>query len=184
MNELTMELRAATVAERTITGVVAPYDEVSYLTPHRKGERVKRGAFAKSIAERSTRIPLFLAHEHGIPVGLSTLWSDDATGLTASFRVAEGARGDEALEAASDGRLGGLSVGFVPVKQLRGRDGVMEVREGKLMEVSLTALPAYDSAAILSVRAARRDPIAEMLERIGPTPEIDLSPVALPGLAW
>lgn len=184
MNELTMSLRAATIAERTITGVVAPYDEVSYLVPVPGGERVKRGAFGKSIAERATKIPLFLAHDHAIPVGLSTLWSDDASGLTASFRVADGARGDEALEAASDGRLSGLSVGFLPVRQSRGKDGVMEVREGKLMEVSLTALPAYDSAAVLAVRSARRDPIAEMLERIGPTPEIDLSPVAYSGLVW
>ena len=47
MTELAMEIRAVDVDERTIAGVVAPYDEISYLTPDPAGERIIRGAFRK-----------------------------------------------------------------------------------------------------------------------------------------
>ena len=36
-------------AERRIVGVVAPYDETTYLVPDPGGERIMRGAFKRSI---------------------------------------------------------------------------------------------------------------------------------------
>jgi hypothetical protein len=180
MNELAMQLREASPAQRIIVGVVAPYDEVSYLTPHAKGETIRRGAFGKSIAERGLRIPLFLAHQHGVPIGLSRSWSDDAAGLTGTFYVSPGASGDEALAAAEDGRLSGMSVAFLPVQQGRGAGGVMEVREAKLAEVSLTAIPAYEAAEVLAVREAAAPNYAQqVLAALPPAPQLDLTPMPL-----
>ena len=62
MNEVLMELRRVDLAERIAVGVVAPYDEVSYLTPHIEGERIKRGAFARSIAHHRGGIPALRNH--------------------------------------------------------------------------------------------------------------------------
>ena len=91
---LAMELRAVSMDERTITGVVAPYDEVSYLVPDPKGERVIRGAFKKSILQRPTKIPLCRNHEHGRAIGMSREWADGPEGLTGTFHVrALGLRG-------------------------------------------------------------------------------------------
>ena len=56
MHELAMELRSVDEPQRLVVGVVVPYDELTYLTPDPRGERVKRGAFARSIAHRGDRI--------------------------------------------------------------------------------------------------------------------------------
>ena len=174
MSTLTMELRAADVDARTIDGIVAPYDAVSYLVPNPGGERIMRGAFAKSIRQRSARVPLFRHHDHSRAVGLSSAWDDGSSGLAASFAVRSGTVGDEILEEARDGYLSGLSVGFKELIGSRGKDGVHEVREAQLVEVSLTAVPAYAEATVTAVRSASVEDIRAMF---GPAPVVNLSPL-------
>lgn len=148
MSELAMELRGADMDARTITGTVVPYDEVSYLVPDPSGERIARGAFAKSIRQRADRVPLFRNHEHGVMLGSSRSWADGADGLTAVFGVRPGQLGDEVLEEVRGGWLPGLSVGFRALTRARGQDGVTEVREAQLAEVSLVTIPAYEGALV------------------------------------
>jgi HK97 family phage prohead protease len=174
-DQLAMEIRNVDVEQRTITGVVAPYDSTSYLVPDPAGERIMRGAFGKSIRQRETRIPLCLNHDHSGAVGMSTSWVDGDDGLTATFRVREGERYDTVLTDVRGGFLPGMSVGFVPLVRTRGADGVVEIREGKLMEVSLVLIAAYDGAQVLAVRAAER--IHELLKPFENPPAVNLSPV-------
>lgn len=148
ITELAMELRGADLDARTITGTVVPYDEVSYLVPDPAGERIARGAFAKSVRQRGDRIPLFRNHDHGTMLGSSRSWADATDGLTGVFRVRPGELGDAVLEEVRDGWLPGLSVGFRALTRTRGGDGVTEVREAQLAEVSLVTIPAYDSALV------------------------------------
>ena len=59
-DQLAMEIRSVDDAERRIVGVVAPYDETTYLVPDPGGERIMRGALQGSIdhdrgAEKSSR---------------------------------------------------------------------------------------------------------------------------------
>ena len=70
------------------------------------------------------------------------------------FHARPSVAGDEALEEARDGYLPGMSVGFVPVQHRRGRDGVREIVEARLLEVSLVPIPAYEGARVLAVREA------------------------------
>ena len=70
---LAMEIRSVDLEERTLVGVVAPYDEVSYLVPDPGGERIMRGAFAKSIRQRSDKIPLHDNHGTDRRLGISTV---------------------------------------------------------------------------------------------------------------
>lgn len=178
MSELEMSLRSVDIDQRLITGIVSPYDEISYMTPDPSGERIMRDAFTKSLKERATKIPLCRAHNHAHALGMSREWLDSPDGLTATFHVRKSALGDEALEECRDGYLTGMSVGFMPVRQARDRAGVREVREARLMEVSLVVIPAYDGARVLAVRAAEP---AELLALFPPVPvQIDLSPIAAP----
>ena len=174
MNTLPMEIRAVDMAERTITGVCAPWDEVSYLVPDPGGERIIRGAFSKSLRQRVDRVLLFRAHDHTRAIARSRQFTDDEHGLTGVFHARPSVAGDEALEEARDGYLPGMSVGFVPVNDRRGPDGVREIVEARLMEVSLVPIPAYEGARVLAVREA-----AAGIEF--PALDIDLSPI-LP--AW
>ena len=173
--DLAMELRSVNVDTREIEGAVQVWAETSYLTPDPSGERIMRGAFAKSIAERGTRIPLCLAHNHERAVGMSKRWAEDASMLSAVFGVRPGELGDQALEDARDGYLPGLSVGFLPIKQTRAADRVIEVREAKLFEVSLVLIGAYDGSRVLAVRNAQS--LDDLLAPFRNPPVVDLSPV-------
>ena len=83
--------------------------------------------------------------------------------------------GDEALEEARDGYLSGMSVGFAPLNQTRGSDGVREVREARLLEVSLVVIGAYEGAKVLAVRNAQD--LDKLLAPFQNPPHVDLSPI-------
>jgi HK97 family phage prohead protease len=151
---LPMELRRVDAEARSITGVVAPYDEVTYLVSNPGGERIKRSAFNRSITQRGTRIPLCVNHDHSHAVGMSTRWEETTEGLEGTFEFRNSTRADEVLADVKEGYLTGLSVGFLPVDTARASDGVMEVREARLFEVSLVLIGAYDSARVLAARQA------------------------------
>ena len=174
VDQLPMELRGVEATRREIHGRVAPYDETSYLAGDPGGERMARGCFAKSIRQRETRIPLVLHHDLARAVGMSRSWQDTTAGLDAVFGVRRTAEGDQALDDIRDGYLPGLSVGFLPLARGRGFDGVVEVREARLYEVSLVLIGAYDGAKVLATRQARLDallaPFRNRPPRIDPTP--------------
>ena len=119
---LHMEIRNVDMSERTITGVCAPYDEVSYLVPDPNGERIIRGAFSKSLRQRADKVLLFRGHDHSRAVARSRTFADNDNGLVGVFHARPSLLGDEALEEARDGYLPGMSVGFKPLQQRRGED--------------------------------------------------------------
>jgi HK97 family phage prohead protease len=175
MFQLPMELRGVDGEGRTIDGVCVPYDEISYLTPNPAGERVLRGAFAKSVQQQASKVFLFRGHDHAHPVGRAVRFEDRPDGLYGSFSVRRSVLGDEVLADVREGYLPAMSVGFKPVQARRGRDGETEVVEAQLKEVSLLPLGAYEGAKVLALREAdvMRTPTA-------PFDDIDLSPT-LPG---
>lgn len=175
MSDLAMELRNVNVDKREIFGAVQVWNETSYLVPDPRGERMVRGCFRKSILERATRIPLCLKHNHDRAIGMSKSWDDDTSELRAVFGIRPGKLGDEALEDARDGYLPALSVGFAPINVGKGRDGVPEVREAKLLEVSLCLIGAYEGSRVLAVRNAQD--LDELLAPFANRPDINLSPL-------
>lgn len=175
MELLGMELRDVRPSERLVIGLVAPYDETSYLTPNPAGERINRGAFAKTLRQRSGAIPLLRNHETAVSMGTSRSFAETPEGLLGEFVVHEGERGDALLEDARNGYLGAMSAGFLPLVHRAGSDGAREVAEAKLVEVSLVALPAYESAGILSVRSAQSR--EAMLAPFRARPDVNLAPL-------
>jgi uncharacterized protein len=175
MDTLAMELRDISESERLIVGVIAPYSETTYLTPDPAGERILRGAFKKSIAQRGGKIPLCRAHDHSVKLGTSRRFTDDASGLIGEFVVNPGGPGDALLEDVRNGYLESMSVGFQPLIVGRGADGVREVKEARLHEVSMVAIPAYQGAALMSVRGAQDFDtlLAPFLNR----PDVNLAPL-------
>lgn len=174
MSTLNMEIRTVEISERTITGMVAPYDEISYLAGDPAGERILKGAFKRSIIHRGAQIPLHDNHGYGRRLGTSRSWDETDAGLIGLFAINEGARGDDILTELHQGYFGGMSVGFQAIDVDRSSDGVRQVREAKLVEVSLVGMPAYESAGILSVRSA------DLLTPFQNPPAVDLSPIPQP----
>lgn len=176
VHELLMELRDVDPEGRTVVGVVAPYDEVTYLVPDPGGERIVRGAFARSIQHRGDKVPLFREHDHTRQLGQSVSFREEPAGLVGTFAVLDGPRGDELLEDFRHRYVQRFSVGFQAVQSPLGDDGVREVREARLVEVSAVGLPAYEGAALMAVRSAQD--LDELLAPFRvPRPDVDLSPI-------
>lgn len=175
MQQLSMEVRSLQEDQRTITGIAVPYDATTYRVPG--GEVVRRGAFARSIQMRAGKVPLCRAHDPHEVYGYSTSWIEADEGLEGSFRVNDGALGDQLLIDVRNGYLPAMSVGFEAVRDgvVRNADGVREVREAKLVEVSLCGIPAYEGAAVLSVRTAQD--LDALLAPFQNIPKWDLDPL-------
>lgn len=153
-----LELRLADTSERIVEGIVVPWGEVSYLTANRNGERFVRGALTRTVTDRGHLVKLFVNHEHRAAVGVPVGWkANHPDGCWASFKVKSGPVGDELLEDVRAGLLDGFSVGFLPKRDRRAPDGVTEVLEASLHEVSLVPIAAYDGARVLATRDIRSE---------------------------
>jgi len=158
MSELTtaafpLELRTISTDERTVDGIAVPWGEVSYLTPDPGGERFQPGAFTKSLRERTAALKLFLAHDHTHAVGKAVkLDPRHPDGLWGSWQLFRTPAGDAALAEIAEGALDMFSIGFRPVKHRRAADGVRDVQEAELHEVSIAPIGAYQGARVLAVR--------------------------------
>lgn len=88
------------------------------------------------------------------PVGVATALEERGDeGLFGRFRFYNTPEGRAALENTSEGTYGGLSVGFVAVREQE-VNGTREILEARLHHVSLVDEPAYEDARILAVRGA------------------------------
>lgn len=154
---------------RTIIGLACPFDAPTEVRDFGGGytEMFRRGAFARSIAERGPeRVKVLAWHnwQNFMPIGRASLLREDAAGLYAELRVSMTPTGDEVLELVRDGTLDGLSIGFEPVAEDRvSTRGVVVRTEVKLREVSVCAQPCYDTARVAGVRTADSpDPLTEL----------------------
>jgi hypothetical protein len=130
-------------------------------------ERHALNSFKRSTSGNSgSKLPLMLFHDRQrIPVGVAEKWSHD-DGLCGVWRLASSADAQRAADAAADGLLVGLSVGFQPQQSewefmawdewdpARGpehKDKVTHL-ESRLVEVSLTPTPVFTDAGVSEVR--------------------------------
>jgi len=175
MQQLAMEVRSLNEDQRTIVGIAVPYDATTYRVPG--GEVVRRGAFARSIQMRGGKIPLCRSHDPHSVMGWSTGFDEATDGLEGTFRVNDGDQGDQLLIDVRNGYLPAMSVCFEPVRDgiVRTHEGIREVREAKLVEVSLVGIPAYEGAAVLAVRSAQD--LDQLLAPFQNLPEWDLDPL-------
>jgi HK97 family phage prohead protease len=140
---------------RTLAGLAVPYGIEVQIGRYR--ERFVRGAFADA---RPEDVPLMAVHDHEtLPIGRAISLTETQAGLEAELRVSQTQRGDEVLALVKDGAATGLSVGFVPVEDRWNQDRtIVERIKARLVELSITAFPAYAGARILAVRT-EPDPV-------------------------
>jgi HK97 family phage prohead protease len=119
------------------------------------GDVVRAGAFTRSLM-RERNVGMLLSHRGGLVAGRWTTIREDGRGLFVRGLVAdETAAGAAALSQIREGRLDGLSIGFIArdwtPRAARGR----ELREIDLREISLVASPMLESARFAAVGGAR-----------------------------
>lgn len=154
---LDLEIREDGNGGRTIYGIAVPYDKEQRVAGNTT-EVFRRGAFA-DIIKAAHRVKLLRNHDSKNPIGRATLLRETDEGLYAEFKVSRTREGDDALELVKDGALDQLSIGFMPIKNRKRDDGVIERLKAHLAEVSLVTFGAYGDYAM--VNGVRTNTIGE-----------------------
>jgi hypothetical protein len=166
---------------RYLEGRAVPFDTWADLGPFM--ERHAPRSFVKSTREAGKNLPLLMFHDRAaFPVGRAESWKHDDGALTGVWKLADTDDAQRAARAAAEGDFG-LSVGFQPIQTepTRFADHYapdlgpehkhwLTRNESRLIEVSLTPVPAYVDAQVTMVRSAF-DPAHGMADR--PTPQRD-----------
>lgn len=154
---------------RTVVGIAVPFGRPTDIrdASGTYAETFRRGAFARTIADRGDRVKFLAQHDRrALPLGRAQVLREDAAGLYAEFRVSQTVAGDEALELIRDGALDALSIGFRPIRDRWTADrSAVERLEVRLDEVSAVSFPAYDEALIAGVRSGLPTISREAAER-------------------
>ena len=178
MSELgPVEIRTATIEavaypDRTLDMIVVPYDE--WVPVEWQGrvieESVAPGAFG-AIRNRARKFLVNMEHDPTRWIGtVLDLNPAHPTGLRATVKVRRSPEGDQALDDASDGLLGG-SIGMAVAPGDEKIDGNRRrIHKAFLDHIALTATPAYVGAEILEVRSTH--PTVTPPET-SPTPNLD-----------
>lgn len=176
----TVEIRAEDI-DKGISGYASHFNSIdSY------GTAVKRGAFAKTIGERGSKIPVLWNHWADTPIGVPTELREDETGLWFNADIVEETKaGAEVMALLRRGTPLGMSFGFETLRSRPVEDGddldwslapdwfknpenkneVRVIEEVRLWEISVVTFPANEMATIDSVRAAEHvDALTQLLE--------------------
>lgn len=125
-------------------GYAAVFDRVD-----NGGDVVRRGAFARSL-ERTGPVPLLWQHRTGSVIGSIEKIVEDGRGLRVIGRVGGGERGRWVASMVKGKAIDGLSFGY-RVRRSARRDGVRELMDLDLVEVSVVSNPMQPLARVHAV---------------------------------
>lgn len=143
--EQLVQLRYDT-STRQLSGIAVPYGEVS---PY--NERFAPGSV--TIDENAL---LLWQHDQHEPIGKITAGEERADAFHFDAFISDTVRGRDAATLAADGVLS-LSVGFI-MRDSAVVDGITEVRDALVKEISLVSFPAYAGATVTDVRDEPTEP--------------------------
>lgn len=112
---------------------------------------VRAGAFAASLARRTTPLPMLLEHEARLLAGYWTDVREDGRGLWLRGDIRDDQPGAARTKRALARGVDGLSIGFVPLGAHRSA-GVRVLTEIDLLEVSIVAHPMQPLARLTLAR--------------------------------
>lgn len=154
MNRTDLEFTyALDVREDTTDGVAAviygravPYDTPTTVSGISE-------SFAPNAIDPADVVGKPLAWRHDNPIGVITAAENQADGLYITADILDSTQGRDAALLAKRGAVKGLSIGFQPVKSSWNKARTAVRHEvARILETSLTHMPAYPTAGIASVR--------------------------------
>ncbi len=108
-------------------------------------DTIRRGAFARTLAARTTPLPLYWQHRPDQPIGVIEEASEDARGLRVIARIDR--PDSRAAHLLAEGKVSGLSFGF-RTRAARQSGNGRELLEIELFEVSLVTQPLQYGARV------------------------------------
>ena len=154
---MTMDVLAADVPKRIISGRIVPFNEVG--TPNIGPTMFTEGSI--QIPDVSA-IKLNLEHDRTKPVGRAISIESKTDGIYADFKIALTTAGTDALVEAADGLRPAFSIEAIG-QESEIVDGVTVFSRAELVGVALVTNPAFSSAEITKVAAseAEETPVSE-----------------------
>jgi len=120
----------------------------------------QRGAFAKTLQERGKKVRILWNHEE-TPIGVPIEIREDEKGLFARIQLVMSVRrAREVFDLIQAGAIDSFSFGFRSIKDAW-LDGVRQIKEVALFEISPVIFPANESAQITGVRSMDKEYRAE-----------------------
>ena len=156
-------ITASDAESRIIAGRIVQWDSVGNTSA---GQTV----FLPNSITFSKNTKLVLEHEMTKPIGKLMEWSQDETGITASFKIAKTTAGNDALEEAATGLRSDFSVG-VKVNAWDNKEGIMAISSSQLIEVSLVTEGAIPGAEVEKVAATETQ--GQAASESTPEPQIE-----------
>ena len=149
---VTLDAAADGTPTRTITGLAVPWNVVANLS-----NDVGPVKFLEGSISVDGPIPKLLEyHDDTRIIGRVTERVSSSEGLLFTAKLSATRAADDAMALLADGSISAVSIGAIPIKFKR-VDGVMEVSEARMIELSLVSFPAYADAEIQSVYASAED---------------------------
>jgi HK97 family phage prohead protease len=134
---------------------------------------ILQGAYAKTLMENGSRVRYCNQHRIDQPLGKFTELREDGTGLYFVAEVPKTRLGEDVLLLMKNGVITENSVGIMPIVKNYRQDGVRELKEVKLYEISCVTLAANPMALITDAKGAinqellakRFDVLAKMIKK-------------------
>ncbi|MEY4836530.1 MAG: hypothetical protein RLZZ475_389 [Pseudomonadota bacterium] len=108
-------------------------------------DTIRRGAFARTLAERTAPLPLYWQHRPDQPIGVIEQVAEDARGLRVVARIDR--PDSRAARLLAQGQVNGLSFGF-RTRSANQNPAGRELLEIDLFEVSLVTHPLQHGARV------------------------------------
>ena len=141
--DVKFEVKDISTEEGTFVGFASVYNVEDL-----GGDIVEKGAFTRTINARPS-VPILWKHDE--PIGVGTVEDGDHGLIVRGKLTLAVQKAREALALMKDGAVKGLSIGYSSVKDdIKG--GVRHLREVKLWEVSVVAVPMNQDALIAVVK--------------------------------
>lgn len=163
-----LELREARGGFRHLEGRAVPYDTWEDVGEFM--ERHRHGSFKRSLSRPGPALPLLVNHDPDRVIGHAAKWTHPPDGLAGTWTLNDSDEAQRVAQLIADEDMLGLSIGFADIEEPdteRGEDGRMYVTRkcSRLVEVSVTPIPAYVDAQVTMIRTAFVAP---------PRPELDV----------
>lgn len=132
------------------SGIVKGYGSV-FGNKDSDGDIITKGAYTKTIKENGDRVRYLYQHNMDWPLGKMLSLYEDEKGLVFEAEIPQTRLGKDVMQLIKAGVVTENSVGILPINKAI-VNGVREIREVKLFEISAVTLAANDQALILDVK--------------------------------
>ena len=120
----------------------------------RGGDIIVRGAFDKTLADKSSQVKILWMHKQVSPIGKPMIMQTDDKGLYIEGKISDTTLGRDAKILMKDGVITSMSIGFMANEVDYNNDGIRLIKELELIEFSLVTYPMNEKAIITQVKNA------------------------------